>query len=79
MFHLIVLERSETSTHRRCLNNLLRVWRDGQLVKCVPCKYENLNLVPGSHVKKSGCGTDWLWGGGDRLVNLAKLLGPRSQ
>lgn len=50
-----------------------------QLVRCVPCKYENLSLVPGSHVKKSGCGTDWFWGGGDRLVNLAKLLGPRSQ
>lgn len=47
-----------------------------QMVRCVPCKYENLSLVPGSHVKKSGCGTDWFWGG---LVNLAKLLGPRSQ
>lgn len=25
-----------------------------QLVRCVPCKYENLSLVPGSHVKYPG-------------------------
>lgn len=46
-----------------------------QLIKCLPCKCKDLDLVPRAHVTMQGCGSDALvtqcWGGGGGGLELA--------